>query len=421
MLGFLGIGRVALRRRQAGSALQSTLSSVLDNAPVGLGFLDHGMRLRHMNRSLLGILHQNEEADGAAVASQPLWDILPGSRPVLEPALRRTIERGRVVGNLELHVPGHDGIGERDLLVGFFPTLSEAGTGPRPAGADLAGLVVTDVTLRKRAERRVKESEERFRALVNSAVSIVWVANADGAFDREQARWMAFTGQTPQEHLDRGWADAVHPEDRAGVLSAWEESVRTHTPYRLEHRMRRADGAWRTMEAMAVPLKEDGAVREWVGTHTDITERREAEDELSQAKEAAEQANRAKSQFLANMSHELRTPLSAVIGYSEMIEEEMVELGQTELLDDLRKINSNARHLLSLINDVLEPVQDRSGEDDHLRRGLRGGDPAGGRRGDRRRAGRAEGQRAGAGPGRGARVHAHGPGQAAAVPVQPGQ
>ena len=79
-----------------------------------------------------------------------------------------------------------------------------------------------------------------------------------------------------------------------------------------------------------------------------------AKEEAEAAREAAEAANRAKSTFLANMSHELRTPLSAVIGYSEMMEEEVEELGEAGLTKDLRKIRSNAKHLLSLINDVLD-------------------------------------------------------------------
>ncbi len=106
--------------------------------------------------------------------------------------------------------------------------------------------------------------------------------------------------------------------------------------------------------SVAPVLREDGTIREWVGSHTDITERKEDEAQLSAAKEAAEAANRAKSAFLANMSHELRTPLSAVIGYSEMMEEEVEDMGEQGLLTDLGKIKSNARHLLSLINDVLD-------------------------------------------------------------------
>ncbi|KMO34052.1 histidine kinase, partial [Methylobacterium variabile] len=111
----------------------------------------------------------------------------------------------------------------------------------------------------------------------------------------------------------------------------------------------------RHMEVRAAPVKaEDGSVREWVGMHVDITDRKEAEAEIDRARHAAEAANRAKSQFIANMSHELRTPLSAVIGYSEMLAEELADLGQAELLPDLRKIEASARHLLGLINDVLD-------------------------------------------------------------------
>jgi signal transduction histidine kinase len=79
-----------------------------------------------------------------------------------------------------------------------------------------------------------------------------------------------------------------------------------------------------------------------------------AEAEAAVAREVAEEANRAKSEFLANMSHELRTPLSAVIGYSEMLQEELEDVGQGHMLSDLRKIESNARHLLGLLNEVLD-------------------------------------------------------------------
>lgn len=104
-----------------------------------------------------------------------------------------------------------------------------------------------------------------------------------------------------------------------------------------------------------VLVSADGVERSAFGiVVNDLTRQREWEIELSDAKEAAEAANRAKSAFIANMSHELRTPLTAVLGYCDLIEEDVRELGHETILADLQKINVNARHLLGLINDVLD-------------------------------------------------------------------
>ena len=352
LASFAMIALLAVRRRRAARASGDLLSSVLDNAPVGLGFLDGDLRIRHLNLALTTMSEGALDAD----VGRSLWDILPDLRQTLEPKLRAAMATGHSVANIEVVTPSRlNPKLMREFEFGFFPLPGErsgvGGTGSTTGGA---GIVVVDVTVRARAERRLRESEERLRTLIETTASAVWTTTPEGEFARPQASWAAFTGQDRAAYAAMGWLEAIHPDDRAATLMAWQHAITMHALYSVDHRVRRIDGEWRMMAARGVPILDDGSVREWVGTHTDITERRRAEEELSAAKEAAEQANRAKSQFLANMSHELRTPLSAVIGYSEMLEEEMEDTVASHLLGDIRKIQSNARHLLSLINDVLD-------------------------------------------------------------------
>ncbi len=229
------------------------------------------------------------------------------------------------------------------------PVRDEAGTILRWFGTN------TDITDQRDADITLRRSEERFRTLISASADLIWTASPDGGLIPPLPTWRAYTGQTEAQYAGWGWLDVVHPEDRPRVSALWTDSLQARSPFHAEFRLRRRDGEWRYAEARAAPvLAPDGAVREWVGVNSDITERRRAEDAAVEAKELAEAANRAKSQFIANMSHELRTPLSAVIGYSEMLAEEIEDVGQTHLLADVTKIESSARHLLGLINDVLD-------------------------------------------------------------------
>ena len=101
-----------------------------------------------------------------------------------------------------------------------------------------------------------------------------------------------------------------------------------------------------------------------VAIYADITEMKQREAELAAARDAADEANRTKSSFLANMSHELRTPLNAIIGYSEILQEDAADKNDNEPIDDLQKIESAGRHLLSLINDILDLSKIEAGKMD---------------------------------------------------------
>ena len=132
-----------------------------------------------------------------------------------------------------------------------------------------------------------------------------------------------------------------------------------------EAQLRRKDGSFVWTQNNASPLRNrTGEIVGTIGAITNISDRKQAEKELQQAKEIAEQANQAKSMFLANMSHELRTPLNAIIGYSEMLQEEAEDVGVAAFIPDLQKIHGAGHHLLTLINDILDLSKIEAGKMD---------------------------------------------------------
>ncbi|HEY8258892.1 MAG TPA: PAS domain-containing protein [Gemmatimonadales bacterium] len=129
-----------------------------------------------------------------------------------------------------------------------------------------------------RDERTLRQSEERYRTLVSATAQAVWVYRADETLVASLSTWPAFTGTTVEEINTGGWLRSIHPDDRERTLAAWVRAQATRTAYEIEHRVRRADGEWRTMIGYAVPIfGENGEIREWIGAHTDVTEQRRVE------------------------------------------------------------------------------------------------------------------------------------------------
>ncbi|HZD41511.1 MAG TPA: PAS domain S-box protein, partial [Terriglobales bacterium] len=129
-----------------------------------------------------------------------------------------------------------------------------------------------------RAENALRQSEERFRALVQASAQIVWTTNAEGHRVEDSPSWRAFTGQSSDQSKGSGWLNAYHPDDHNRVLSNWRRVLSDKTPLEAQYRLRRHDGQWRWTLVRAVPLAAtDGSLRGWVGMNTDITRRKQVE------------------------------------------------------------------------------------------------------------------------------------------------
>ncbi len=219
-------------------------------------------------------------------------------------------------------------------------------------------ILIRDMTTLYQAYEEIRQNEERFNLAINATNEGIYDWNLRSNQIFFSSRWKHLLGYQDNEIGDRPeeWLERIFPEDLESVQAALRAHLGHkqpffHAVYRMKHK--REETVWMYTRGLAV-WDEQGRPYRMVGTSTDITEQKRAEHTLNRAKQQAEEANVAKSRFIANMSHELRTPLNAIIGYSEILKDDAQDLGQDDFIPDLDKIRSAGKHLLGLINDVLD-------------------------------------------------------------------
>jgi PAS domain S-box-containing protein len=230
--------------------------------------------------------------------------------------------------------------------------------------------VVTDITATKRGVERLKVSEERLRLMVESVRDYaIFAIDLEGRVSSWNTGAERLFGYSESKILGQDAEVLFAPEDRLAEIPRLELQRAESTGRADDERWYlREDGSRFFASGLVTAVRDDtGNLLGYTKVARDITESKRAEAELRAAKEAAEMANRSKSSFLANMSHELRTPLNAIIGYSEMLEEEARDQRVDAFVPDLERIHTAGKHLLGLINDLLDLSKIEAGRMDlHL-------------------------------------------------------
>jgi PAS domain S-box-containing protein len=232
--------------------------------------------------------------------------------------------------------------------------------------------ITRDISERKQAEKALRDSEEKYRNLVENLSDIVFYIDTKGFITYVSPALEPLTGYIPDKLLNTNFTNYVYAEDIPSIIEKFT-GVLSGISVDTEFRWNMNYGEVKWMRTLAIPMFDDNnKVVGAIGVLSDITERKQAEQalaeyrshledlvtertkELNKAKVIAEQASKAKSEFLANMSHEIRTPLSSVIGFSELLYDEI----SGPINDDQKKylgyVTSSGQHLLSLINDILD-------------------------------------------------------------------
>ncbi len=346
--------------RAARNQLEATLDAIPDLLfEIGPDGRYHAFHSRHTELLAAPV----EEFLGRTVCEV----MPPAAAEVCLEALREASEHGQSRGRqFELALP----MGNRQFELSIARKPVAVGQEPRFI------VLSRDITGRFQAEAAQRESEARLRAVIESAPVPMALNDDTGRITYLNQAFTQTTGYDSEElpTLADWWPRAYpDPAYREWIARQWQGTLAAslHSPSRpmpMQAHVRCKDGSTRTFLISATPLKDDPA-----GTHLmmlyDITERQRAEEqlrehraqleeqvqirtsELALAKEAAESSNRAKSSFLANMSHEIRTPMNAIQGMAYLLRLSGITPEQAERLDS---IDAASRHLLAIINDVLD-------------------------------------------------------------------
>ena len=206
------------------------------------------------------------------------------------------------------------------------------------------------------AERKLEVGERHYRTLVENAHAIVYSLTADGVFTYVSPTWKEMLGHDTAEVLGRPYETFVHSDDIVPTRLFLEHVVTKGgrldgIEYRVLHKY--GNWRWHRMSAALTDMPDEagGMNKIFIGVARDVTERKNMEEELRQAKEAAEEASRVKSEFLANTSHEIRTPLNAILGLADMARDNESDPGRRDTLD---KIRESGTLLLGIISDILD-------------------------------------------------------------------
>jgi PAS domain S-box-containing protein len=369
----VGIGRVRLlaaeRRRadeqEALLASLSDLSAELELSRLLEAVLGRAVRLLGASGGELAIFDEahgelqivanhniGKESSGTrmALGEGAMGRVAGTHEPLIIPDYQEWLGRSPQYGEVTAHA-----VMVAPLLIGsrLVGTIATVHTDPQrrftPYDLSLLNMFAPQAAIaieNARLYTSAQQQKQYFEQLVlNSPVAITTldleqnIASCNPEFSK-------LFGYTTDEALGRNLDELLNSSETLGTAVGYTEEA-LQRPVHGIGRRRRKDGTFVDVELAGVPVFVAGRCVGVLAIYHDITE------QLA-ARKDAEAANLAKSQFLANMSHELRTPLNAIIGYSEMLQEEADDLGHEELLPDLRKIQNAGKHLLSLINDVLD-------------------------------------------------------------------
>lgn len=227
--------------------------------------------------------------------------------------------------------------------------------------------IATDITNRVRAEQALRESEQRFRLVADSAPVMLWMTDANARCTFLNQPWLSFTGLSSNEELGSAWLDSIHPEDKSRYLDSYLSSVAARKSFKIEYRIRRADGEYRWILDTGVPRflsadsleegkeegKEKGKFAGYIGSCVDITHRFQAEEDMRYALAKEKELSELKSNFISITSHEFKTPLTTIVFSLDLLRKYIQKQRYQQTKKHIGRIENAVNQMTNLLEDVL--------------------------------------------------------------------
>jgi len=336
--------------------IETYAQDIVDTVREPLLMLDTNLRVQSANRAF----YETFQVSAAETENRLIYQLGNGQWdiPALRTLLEDVIPTSSVFNDFELEHT-FPVIGRRIMLLNGRKLR---------AGSHSAIIVLAmeDVTARRRSEADLRAIETYAQDIVDTVREPLLILDKTLRVQSGNRAFYQTFLVSPDETENRLIYELGNGQwDIPALRTLLEDIVPTSSvfnDFELAHDFPAL--GWRVMLLNARKLQAGHHGELLVLAMEDVTERRRAEEAVAKAKEASEMANRTKSLFLANMSHELRTPLNAIVGYSEMLQEEAEKLELDEFGSDLGKINASGRHLLALINDILDLSKIEAGKMD---------------------------------------------------------
>jgi PAS domain S-box-containing protein len=270
-----GVNQDITKRKKAEEALKESekkYRNLVENASDQIFMVDNKYRMLSINKVALALLRKKpNEVIGKSVSK-----IFP--KEIAAHSIRNLYKVFKTGKGLSV---------EEKLVLGGSEFWSSTALNPvKDDNGKITGVqgVVRDITERKRAEEKIKESENRYRSYIELTKQLAWTTDGRGLVTEDIPAWRAFTGQSIKQVNGLGWLKAIHPDDAERTARIWKKAVKEKSVYEAQYRVLGKDGRYRWFFARGIPiLGKDGRIQEWVGTCIDVTEKKEIEEKIRES------------------------------------------------------------------------------------------------------------------------------------------